>query len=290
MRTFFYVTLFVAACLFAAYSAHAAPLQVPATVVANTAVAIPTSGSGRATFYLIGPGHVAKRNVNLGSEIKIDPAEVQDAGRYLAIVQSGDRTDTGAFYVVAAKPANLNFLDHPSRVPVAQNDAISAVAFVLDKFNNVVLTPQPVNFRLTVKDAPPLLRSVTSRNGVAWTLVNSSRKEGAAHFDASLGDIKVDRVVQQVASDPCNLRIKAQPRPKGYLIETDPVRDCSGNVLPDGTIVSFTAIGPDGKSTVDAPIKRGVARTLIPIQHGATISVASGVVIGNEIHVGGGGE
>lgn len=290
MRTFFYVTLSVAVCFFAAYAAHAAQLEVPATVVANTAVSIPTAGSGSATFILIGPGHVAKRNVNLGSEIKIDPAEVQDAGRYIAIIQSGDRTDTGAFYVVAAKPTNLNFLDHPSRVPVAQNDAISAVAFVLDKFNNVVLAPQPVDFRLTVKDAPPLMRSVTSRNGVAWTLVNSSRKEGAAHFDASLGDIKVDRVVQQVASDACNLRIKAQPSPKGYVIETDPVRDCSGNALPDGTIVSFTAIGPDGKSTVDAPIKRGVARTIIPIQHGATISVASGVVIGNEIHVGGGGK
>jgi hypothetical protein len=290
MRTFFYVALLVATCCFATYSAHGAELQLPTTLVANTAFFISAGGSGAATLYLLGPGHVAKRQVQLGSEIKINPEEVRDAGRYLVILRSGDRNDTGAFYVVAAPPAALSFLDHPSRVPVAENDAISAVAFVLDKFHNVVLAPQTVNFRLTVKDAPPLLRPVTSRNGVAWALLNSSRKEGAAHFDATLGDIKVDRVVQQVASDPCNLRIKAQPTPKGVLVETDPVRDCSGNALPDGTIVSFTAIGPDGKSTVDAPIKRGVARTVIPVQHGATISVASGVVIGNELHVGGGGQ
>ena len=287
MRTIFYVCLILGVCLFAAYSAHAAQLQVPATVVANNPVTISTSGSGQATFYLIGPAHVAKRQVQLGSEIKIDPAEVKDAGRYIALLSTGD---AAAFYVVAGQAAALGFLDHPSRVPVAENDAISAVAFVMDKFHNVVLSPQTVTFQLTVKDAPPLVRTVTSRNGVAWTLVSSTRKEGAAHFDASLGNVKVERVVQEVANDPCNLRIKAQPTPKGVLVETEPVRDCSGNALPDGTIVSFTAIGPDGKSTVDAPIKRGVARTIIPLQHGATISVASGVVIGNEIHVGGGGK
>lgn len=287
MRTLFFVGLMWAVCFFAAYSAHAAQLQVPATVGANTPVKIPTSGSGQATFYLIGPAHVVKRQIQLGSEIKIDPEEVKDAGRYVVILSTGD---AAAFYVVAGQPATLGFLDHPSRVPVAENNAISAVAFVMDKFHNVVLAPQTVTFELTVKDAPPLVRSVTSRNGVAWTLVSSTRKEGAAHFDASLGNVKVNRVVQEVANDPCNLRIKAQSTPKGVLVETDPVRDCSGNALPDGTIVSFTAIGPDGKSTVDAPIKRGVARTIIPVQHGATISVASGVVIGNEIHVGGGGK
>lgn len=287
MRTLFYAGLLLGVCLFAAYSAHGAQLQVPPTVVANTAVTIPTSGSGDATMYLIGPAHVDKRQVHLGSGIKIDPEEVKDAGRYIVVLSNGD---SAAFYVVAGQPAALGFLDHPSRVPVAENNAISAVAFVMDKFHNVVLTPQTVTFQLTVKDAPPLVRSVTSRNGVAWTLVSSTRKEGAAHFDASLGNVKIERVVQEVANDPCNLKIKAQPAPKGVLVETDPVRDCSGNPLPDGTIVSFTAVGPDGKSTVDAPIKRGVARTVIPIQHGATISVASGVVIGNEIHVGGGGK
>ncbi len=43
-------------------------------------------------------------------------------------------------------------------------------------------------------------------------------------------------------------------------LETDPVRDCSGNALPDGTVVSFTKIDKAGKSTVDTPIKKGVAR------------------------------
>lgn len=66
-------------------------------------------------------------------------------------------------------------------------------------------------------------------------------------------------------------------------METDPVKDCRGNAVPDGTVVSFTAVDGNGKTTVDAPIKKGVARAELPLTGNATISVASGVVIGNEI-------
>jgi hypothetical protein len=72
------------------------------------------------------------------------------------------------------------------------------------------------------------------------------------------------------------------------VVETDPVRDCSGNPVPDGTIVTFTSVDPNGRTTVDAVIKRGVARAELPPASQANISVASGVVVGNEIRWGGG--
>jgi hypothetical protein len=68
-------------------------------------------------------------------------------------------------------------------------------------------------------------------------------------------------------------------------VETDPVKDCRGNAVPDGTVISFTAVDSRGKSTVDAPVKKGVARAELPITGNATISVASGVVIGNEVRI-----
>ena len=37
--------------------------------------------------------------------------------------------------------------------------------------------------------------------------------------------------------------------------ETEPVRDCSGNALPDGTIVTFTETYNGGESTVDVPLQ-----------------------------------
>ena len=92
------------------------------------------------------------------------------------------------------------------------------------------------------------------------------------------------RVVQEVASDPCNIRMRAQRNKSGILVQTDPIHDCAGNPVPDGTIVTFTATGPQGKSTVDARIKRGIAQAELPASDNATISVASGVVVGNEIH------
>jgi hypothetical protein len=47
--------------------------------------------------------------------------------------------------------------------------------------------------------------------------------------------------------------------------------------------VTFTETFHGGLSTVDVPIKRGIAEVQMPIVNGATISVASGVVMGNQI-------
>jgi hypothetical protein len=98
----------------------------------------------------------------------------------------------------------------------------------------------------------------------------------------------VKRVVQETASDPCNLRMRVQPSKNGVTVETEPVKDCAGNPVPDGTIVTFTATSPKGRSTIDARIKKGIAKADLPPMQNATLSVASGVVVGNEIHVGGG--
>jgi hypothetical protein len=36
---------------------------------------------------------------------------------------------------------------------------------------------------------------------------------------------------------------------------------------------------------VDVPVKRGIAQVQFPVHQGATISVASGVALGNQIHL-----
>jgi len=44
-------------------------------------------------------------------------------------------------------------------------------------------------------------------------------------------------------------------------------------------------VDASGKTTVDVPIKRGVARVQMPLKGNAKILVASGVVTGNELSV-----
>jgi hypothetical protein len=166
-------------------------------------------------------------------------------------------------------------------------EAVSGVALPFDQFHNLVLDPVTVNFQLTAGNASLLSRAVRTQNGVAWFRTNSGKSAGKLQIVATLGAVSSSRAVQQVAADPCNLRIKGQRTPKGIVVETDPVRDCSGNPVPDGTIVTFSAAGADGRSTVDAPIKQGVARAQIEASGPQVISVASGVVMGNELRVGG---
>jgi hypothetical protein len=281
------LVLLMIVAVFGAVEAHAAELQVPKQVTAGNAFSIPTTGSGSATFYLVGPSHSAKRQVKLGSGIEVAEDEIRTSGRYIATLCSSDGCESADFFVAATNPAHLSLLVHPSRVRVATNNAMSAVAFVFDKFHNLVLQPVPVEFHITVKDTPAFSKSLNSSNGVAWLHLNSARKEGPAQVVASIQSDSEKRVVQQVASDACNLRIRAARKGKFIAVETEPVRDCSGNSVPDGTVVTFTKVDASGKTTVDAPVKRGVAKVDMPIQGEATISVASGVALGNEVRIGG---
>src|SRR5437879_12474521 len=142
------ITYFLLALLLA-ISAHAAELRAPAQVKAGSAFSLTSDGSGGATFYLVGPASVSKRKVQLGSGIAVQSNEVQHAGRYTAVVCSGSDCASTNFYVVAADASKLSLLVHPSRVRVATPNAISAVAFVFDKFHNLVLPSRNVEFTPT---------------------------------------------------------------------------------------------------------------------------------------------
>ena len=284
MRKIIFVVLVIAVCWFAADCARAAELRVPQDAVAGQPLSISTGGSG--TLYLIGPGQVIKRAFKSGANVEIKGEELRGAGRWIAAIR-GDGNQSQVFWVKPGKPEKLNFLARPSRVPVARPSVISGVTFVFDRYQNLILDPTPVNFNLSVGGAGSS-KSVTSRDGVAWINSSSAPKAGAAQFVTTVGDTAVRRVVQQVAADPCNLRMHMAGRANNrVVVETDPIRDCSGNPVPDGTIVTFIQTEKSGKSTVDARIKKGTARAELPASDNATITVASGVVLGNELHVGG---
>jgi hypothetical protein len=273
-------------CLAATALAQDVNVRVPSAATAGQPASISTSGGGSATFYLMGPSLVLKRDVQLGQEISLDAKQMQSAGRYVATICT-DTCSSAVFFVSATKPSSLTFLVHPSRAPVGQSEMISGVAFPFDEFGNLIFTPATVQFQLTSKDSTVGSRSVETHNGVAWFRTNSGKSAGPVQIAASLGDVNARRVVQQVASDPCRLQIKAQRTAKGVDVETEPVRDCGGNPVPDGTIVTFTAKNGDEISTVDAPVKQDVARARILARGSIVISAASGVVMGNELRVGG---
>lgn len=282
---------FIVFSVFAAMSRAQTQLAVhpPANLIAGETVSVPSSGSGPATFYLIGPGHVAKRNFQAGENIQIGSAEIATSGIYQAIICKEREQDCASttFYVAPSPGKELVFLVHPSRVAVGEPDAISAVGVVIDRFQNLTLQPESVIFRSTTKETVVSSPPQETRTGIAWTRLNSGLKDGAVEIRASLGELSERRVVQQVAAEPCHLHVSAEHKGEQIELQTEPVRDCRGNPVPDGTIVTFTKLDKLGRSTVDAPIKKGVARTEMAFAGPATISVASGVVAGNDIQLGG---
>ncbi len=260
-------------------------IHAPQGVTAGEEASISTTGSGKAIFYLFGSGVSEKRDVNLGEEVRLPGSDLQSAGQYFAVLCSGD-CNSVSFFVSPATPSILTFLVHPSRVPVAENDAVSGVAIPFDRYRNLVLAPEEVSFRLSAGKVSVLSRSVLAKDGIAWFRATSGKSAGPLQVTASLNDLETLRAVQQVASEPCNLRITGESNARGILVQTEPVHDCAGNPVPDGTIVTFTATAGGEKSTVDAPIKQDIARAQIAASGSAVISAASGVVMGNELHLG----
>jgi len=254
-----------------------AQLSVPDQVVAGAGVTIKAADD----VLVFGPGTSLKKKP-AGGEVNLSGEETTYVGKYT--VSSGDETKT--FKIVAGPAKKVSFIARPSRVPVAKPDVVTGVAFVFDNSQNLVLAPTPVKFNLSVAGAG-ISKTVTTSNGVAWIRTASGPRAGAAQFVVSIPGVEMKRVVQQVASEPCNIRMKAQKQGDQLLVETDPIKDCTGNPVPDGTIVTFTLTGANqGRTTVDARIKKGIARATLPANEGGTVSVASGVVLGNEIRLG----
>lgn len=287
-RTILLSVLVMAAAMQLA-AADGAGLQVPRTVEAGSAFSIATRASSKAVLYIVSPLQVLRRDVEPGASVEIGPGDLHNAGHYLALLVGPSSTEKAEFDVVAAsQPASVSFLAKPSRLPVNLPEGISGVAYVFDVFRNLVVKPMPVSFQLSDGGTAPQTRTVATRNGVAWVKMNSAPKAGAAQFQVSVGGVANKRVVQQVPGDPCNLRMSARRSGERVVVETEPVRDCSGNAVSDGTIVTFTqTYNGRSEATVDVPLKRDVARTELPAREGSVISVATGVVMGNEIRLGG---
>jgi hypothetical protein len=259
-------------------------MVLPKVIEAGAAFSVQISGSGNATLYIIGPAQVLKREVHLGEPIYFSAGSLYNAGHYLVVLARDASTESGSFYVVPeSKPADITFLAKPSRVQVGLHDGITGAVYVVDVYHNLINTPMPVSFELSSPSGAVQKRVVVTRNGAAWTGMDSTAQQGIDKFAARTGEISSTRVVGQVPGDPCGLKMSARQSGQQVQLATEPIRDCNGNAVPDGTIVTFTESYSGAQSTVDVPIKRGVATVQMPAHTGAMISVASGVVLGNQI-------
>ncbi len=283
-------TMLAMVCLLALWSAgrplsaQSGVLTLPKTIEAGTAFTIETSGNGKAILYVIGISQVIKRDVELGLPIYFPVGSLYAAGHYVTVLSHDSSVESGEFDVLpSAKPSEITFLARPSRLQVSLQGGITGAVYVFDAYQNLITKPVPVSFELASPSGSSQKRNVTTHNGDAWTQFDSTTQQGSDKFTARAGDVSSTRIVGQVPGDPCSLKMTAQATGQQLQLQTAPVKDCSGNAVPDGTIVTFTEVYGDLQSTVDVPLKRGIAEVKMPAHPGARISVASGVVLGNEI-------
>jgi hypothetical protein len=264
--------------------AESGSLGLLKSVIAGEAFSIQSTGSGQATLYIVGTAQVIKRDVHLGELTYFPAGSLYNAGHYLALLRAGASTDSGTFDVVpASKPGSLSFLAKPSRLQIGLHDGISGAIYAFDSYDNLITVPTPVSFELSNPSGNVQTRAVTSSDGAASVEMDSTAQQGVDKFVARIDGASSVRVIRQVPGDPCALKMSVTRSGKQLQLVTDPVRDCSGNAVPDGTIVTFAENYGGSQSTVDVPLKRGIATVEMPAHEGATISVASGVVLGNQI-------
>ena len=259
-------------------------MHLPDNITAGDAFSIQSTGNGNASLYIVGPDQVLKRDVHLGETVFFAPGLLYNAGHYLVFLSGSSSSESGAFDVLPAKqPANLSFLARPSRLQVGLHDGITGAVYVFDAYHNLIDVPLQVSFDLSNPSGATQTRTVQTRNGAAWTAMDSTAHQGIDRLVARVDGVSSTRVIEQVPGDPCALKMTAQQAGPQVQLQTDPVRDCSGNAVPDGTVVTFTETYNNSQSTVDVPLKRGIAKVDMPARQGATISVVSGVVLGNQI-------
>lgn len=264
--------------------AQDAGLTVPPTIQAGSPLTVSSSGNGSGTLYIIGPDAVIRQRVELGATVQLPAGALVHAGHYLAILSSASGSQNASFNVQPAdKPAEVSFLAEPTRLPVDLHEGVAGAVYVFDQFGNLIVKPTPVSFELSTPIGSAQNNKVATRDGAAWTKMNTTAREGHDRFVVHVGEITASRLIHQVAGDPCQLSMSVHPSSRGLQLETAPVRDCSGNPVPDGTIVTFTETYNGSLSTADVPLKHGIAKVDLPAHPGSVLSVASGVVLGNQI-------
>lgn len=256
----------------------------PKSIVAGSAFSIQSSGSGTAALYIVGPDQVLERSLQLGTAVSFPAASLNNAGDYVVILSGDSRTRTASLEVLPqTEPAKISLLARPSRLPVDVSNAITGAAYVFDSYRNLIVTPIKVSFELSSPSGAKQSSSAVANDGAAWTEMNSTSSEGDDRFVAHAGRASVEREIRQVPGNPCQLTMTAQQSGNRLELQTAPIHDCSGNIVADGTIVTFTETYDGGQSTADVPVKRGIAKVEMPDYRGAMLSVASGVVLGNQI-------
>jgi predicted extracellular nuclease len=172
-------------------------------------------------------------------------------------------------------PTSVTLVAAPSTLPVGSLSTLTATVF--DQFNNPIADGVVVSF--TTDFGALSSSSATTVNGTA-TVTLSSTLPGVATVTATVGSLSATVEVTFTVGAPANVTLVALPStlPVGSLSTlTATVTDQYGNVVADGTLVSFTTdlgnVSPASATTVNGVATATLSSTVAGV---ATVTATVG--------------
>jgi hypothetical protein len=177
-----------------------------------------------------------------------------------------------------------------SRSIVANGRAESIVTVLpLDQFDNPAAEGTAVHVRALQPGGRQRIQTTIVAHLLAWVPITSGTRAGRTVVAASAGDAGgPSAALEEVAGVPQPFALSATPERlpadgrQLATLRTEPLRDRFGNVLPDGTRVTFVATMPDGTTrTIPASTLDGSAAA--PLQAPAAPGIATVYAVAAEV-------
>jgi hypothetical protein len=200
----------------------------------------------------------------------IPPENSQQAGVVTLFVKSGAAQGHGQLTILAGPAAEpIVPLVGPRSIPADGETATMVAVVPYDEFGNPLPDETAVQIRALHPDNQMTEIDLVVQNLTAWTWLPSSTTAGRTPISGHVGQAHGPEVVLlEVAGWPQSFGVTAVPgtmAADGYellTLRTDVVRDEFGNVLPDGTAVTFIVNDENGtERTIPAFLLDGVAET-----------------------------
>ena len=178
----------------------------------------------------------------------------------------------------------VSFLAKPSRLPVGLHDGITGAVYVFDAYHNLIAAPTPVSFELSNPTGAAQKRIVETHDGAAWTEMDSTRP--TRHRQVRSASWRSLQHARRQAGSGRSVRIEDErPASRVSRFSCRPNRCAIAAAMPFRTERSLLSPRPTMARNPrwTCRLSGELRKWKCPPISGATISVASGVVLGNEI-------
>jgi len=160
----------------------------------------------------------------------------------------------------------------PRTITADGRDSTLAVVMLADALGNPVAEGTRIRVRALHPDGRLEQRDVSVRHLLAWARIYSGTRAGATTVAAQAGDAHgPTTLLLEAAGWPVPFTVAARSSglragsDQDAVLQTGIIRDQFGNVVPDGTLVSFAVATPGGGvEAIPAATVDGVATALMP--------------------------